>query len=97
MSYLGHIVSAQSISTDPYKTAKIASWPTPTTTCEVQQFMGLANYYRRFIRDFATLARPLHRLTEKSRLFHWAPTCEQGFAKLKGLLVSTPILVFLDL
>ena len=50
------------------------------------------NYYRCFIQDFATLAWPLHRLTEKGRLFHWTPACEQAFADLKGLLVSASIL-----
>ena len=50
------------------------------------------NYHRCFIQDFATLAWPLHCLTEKGRLFHWTPACEQAFDKLKGLLVSAPIL-----
>ena len=56
--------------------------------------MGLANYYCRFIRDFATLARSLHRLTEKGRPFQWTPDCEEAFGTLKRLLVSAPILAF---
>jgi len=58
--YLGQIVSREGVSTDPEKTAKVTSWPTPTSVQEVQQFMGLASYYRRFVRNFAEIARPLH-------------------------------------
>ena len=61
--YLGHIVSSKGVATDPSKTKKVADWPVPTTPKEVQQFLGFANYYRRFVKDFATIARPLHRLT----------------------------------
>ena len=58
--------------------------------------MGLANYYRRFIQDFATLARPLHRLREKGASFRWTPDCEHAFYELKRRLTSAPILVFPD-
>ena len=96
VSYLGHIVSEQGIAADPSKTERIATWPVPENTREVQQFMGLANYYRRYIEDFATLARPLHRLTEKGASFRWTPDCEHAFRELQRLLTSTPILVFPD-
>ena len=96
VSYLGHIVSEQGIAVDPSKTKRIATWPVPESTREVQQFMGLANYYRRFIQDFATLARPLHQLTEKGASFRWMPDCEHAFCELKRRLTSAPILVFPD-
>ena len=60
--YLGHIISSKGIATDPNKTSKIMKWPTPTTVQQVQQFLGLSSYYRKFIKDFATIAKPLHRL-----------------------------------
>jgi len=65
VKFLGHIVSTEGIAPDPDKTTKVAQWPMPTSAVEVQQFLGLANYYRRFIQDFATKAKPLHQLTEK--------------------------------
>ena len=85
VSYLGHIVSHKGISTDPAKTAKVAHWPVPTTVnCkEVQQFLGLANYYRRFVKDFATIAKPLHRLIENKRQFQWTTECQESFEELR--------------
>ena len=59
--YLGHIISRDGVATDSAKTEKVNTWPTPTSVREVQQFLGLAGYYRRFIKDFAEIARPLHR------------------------------------
>ncbi len=63
---------------------------------EVQQFLGLASYYRRFIRDFARIAKPLHLLTERGRPFKWTGECATAFAELKSRLVSSPILAFPD-
>ena len=83
VQYLGHIVSRQGISPDPAKIDKIASWPTPKCTKEVQQFLGLAGYYRQFIQDFSKLARPLHWLTERNSDFKWTPECQAAFEKLK--------------
>lgn len=94
--YLGHVVSKDGISTDPSKTEKVSSWPTPTSMQEVQQFLGLASYYRRFIRNFACIAKPLHLLTERGRPFKWSEECATAFAELKSRLVSAPILAFPD-
>ena len=66
VTFLGHVVSAQGIATDPSKTNAISKWPTPQSRRELQQFLGLANYYRRFIKNFAIIAKPLHRITEKN-------------------------------
>ena len=71
VEFLGHFVGAEGVRTDPTKTEKVATWPVPTSKLEVQQFLGLANYYRRFVKDFATVAKPLHLLTEKTAKFQW--------------------------
>ncbi|KRX12640.1 Retrovirus-related Pol polyprotein from transposon [Trichinella nelsoni] len=63
--FLSHIVSRDGVRTDPSKTEKVASWSTPTSTSEVRTFLGIASYYRRFVKSFASIARPLHRLTEQ--------------------------------
>ena len=96
VSFLGHIVSAKGVATDPRNTDKVKEWPTPTSSLEVQQFLGLANYYRRFVKDFAVIAKPLHRLTEKGAVFRWSEACQQAFAALRDKLTSTPILAFPD-
>ena len=96
VTFLGHIVSAAGITTDPSKTDKVTSWPTPTTKREVQQFLGLANYYRRFIKHFASIAKPLHRLTEKTASFKWTTECQTAFETLKHTLTSAPILAHPD-
>ena len=96
VSYLGHIVSREGVATDPAKTEKVAAWPCPTSVTEVQRFLGLASYYRRFIRNFAEIAKPLHRLTEKTQDFRWTDQCDNAFRELKQRLTSAPILAFPD-
>ena len=92
--YLGHIVSAQGIATDPEKVRAVKEWPTPTTVKEVQSFLGLASYYRRFIAGFSNIARPLHRLTEKGQPFVWSEACDTAFIELKERLQEAPILAY---
>ena len=94
VAFLGHIVSRDGVATDPEKTAKVAKWPEPTSCREVQQFLGFANYYRRFVKDYAQIARPLHRLTEQGRDFQWSEECQIAFDTLRRALTSSPILAF---
>ena len=96
VAYFGHVVSKHGVATDPDKTQRVSSWPIPTTIQEIQQFLGLASYYRRFIKDFSTIAKPLHRLTEKGRLFTWTTECANAFAELKQRLITAPVLAFPD-
>ncbi len=63
VQYLGHIISENGVATDPEKTNRVAEWPTPAGAKDLQKFLGLASYYRKFIRNFAHIAAPLHRLT----------------------------------
>ena len=94
--FLGHIISEKGIATDPAKTEKVASWPTPTNCRHVQQFLGFASYYRRFVQNFATIAKPLHRLTEKNSRFKWTEECQHAFDILREKLIYPPVLVFPD-
>ena len=57
VSYLGHVVSQEGVSADPKKIEKVANWPTPQTIKDVQQFLGFASYYQRFVKHFAEIAR----------------------------------------
>eukprot|EP00731_Ephydatia_muelleri_P003753 Em0001g3753a len=93
VTFLGHIVSTQGISTDPEKVEVIAKWPTPQSKRDVQQFLGLANYYRRFI-NFGVIAKPLNRLTEKNTTFEWSTTCQRAFENLRNCLVEPPVLAY---
>ncbi len=72
VAYLGHIISEGGVATNPSKVQKVQEWPTPMSVQEVCRFIGLASYYRRFVRDFATIAEPLHALTKKYALFQGA-------------------------
>ena len=86
----------EGIAADPEKTATVKTWPTPTSTKEVQQFLGLANYCRRFIKDFAQIAKPLHKLTERTSSFLWTTECQKSFEILRHLLSSPLILSYPD-
>ena len=96
VAYLGHVISDEGIATDPRKTDRVSTWPIPTSVREVQQFLGLANYYRRFIQDFACIASPLHKLTERSAEFKWTNECQDAFNELRRRLTTAPILIHPD-
>ena len=96
VQYLGHIISREGVATDQSKTEKVATWPTPTSILEVRQFLGFASYYRKFIRNFAHMAQPLHKLTERSMPFVWTDVCQNAFDELRRCLTSTFILTYHD-
>ncbi|KAL6322877.1 hypothetical protein AAG906_020920 [Vitis piasezkii] len=93
--YLGHIISEQGVSVDPTKIQAVIEWPTPTTAKGVRGFLGLAGYYRKFIRNFGCIASPLTRLLSKEG-FHWNEAAEMAFKQLKEALTSPPILCLPD-
>ena len=94
--FLGHVVSVEGISPDPSKTNQVREWPIPTSVKETQQFVGFASYYRRFIKNFSSIASPLHKLIEKKVNFQWTSQCQDSFDCLKNHLVSAPILALPD-
>jgi hypothetical protein len=77
--FLGHIISNGGISVDPAKVKEIVEWRIPSTVTEVQSFLGLAGYYRRFIEAFSKIAKPMTSLLEKGREFKWDVKCQDSF------------------
>jgi hypothetical protein len=69
----------------------------PTTASEIQSFLGLAGYYRRFIKDFSKIPKPMTKLLEKNKAFEWTAECQASFEELRKRLTSAPVLVLLDL
>ena len=94
VSYLGHVVTEEGIAADPEKVEQVRTWPTPENSTEVKSFLGLASYYRRFIPDFSTIAKPLYKLTEAKAEFAWTEQCQLAFDSLKGLLTSGRVLAY---
>ncbi len=92
VSFLGHVVSAGGIEPDPEKVSSVVDWPVPRSLTEVRAFLGLASYYRRHIKGFADIARPLHELTRKGEPFRWIPRRQEAFDRLKRCLVTAPVL-----
>nr|GEY83789.1 retrotransposon protein, putative, Ty3-gypsy subclass [Tanacetum cinerariifolium] len=91
-AFLGHIVSADGITMDPAKVEAITKWSRPTTVTKVRSFLGLAGYYRRFVKGFSLLALPLTKLMRKGEKFVCNEEREKSFEELKRRLVSSPIL-----
>ena len=96
VDYLGHKISNEGVTTDSRKVECIVAWKTPENLKELRRFLGLASYYRRFVKGFAQIASPLHHLTQAGRRWLWTEECDRAFLRLKQELASTPILVFPD-
>jgi hypothetical protein len=72
-------LTVEGVAVDPEKITVVANWKRPTTVTEIQSFLGLANYYRRFIEGFSKIARPMTKLLQKDKKFDWADACERSF------------------
>lgn len=96
IEYLGLIISKNKIRMDPSKVKAIQDWPVPKRVKEVESFIGFGNFYRRFIKDFSRIARPLHDLTKKDVAFEWTEERQQAFDTLKKLFTSAPVLRIAD-
>ena len=94
--YLGYQVSAGGISPDPTKLEAVKSYPAPTNVRKLRSFIGLASYYRRFVPNFAKIARPLHNLTKKDVKFLWTGECQSAFEQLREALIRAPVLAYPD-
>ena len=94
--YLGHRVSKEGIATDPEKVKAVQDWEVPTNLTDVRSFLGLCSYYRRFIPQFSSIAKPLTKLTEKNQGFKWGVEQEEAWAVLKQRMLTAPILAYPD-
>ncbi|KAL0434120.1 UNVERIFIED_CONTAM: Retrovirus-related Pol polyprotein from transposon [Sesamum latifolium] len=92
IAFLGHVVSKEGVQPDPAKVRAILEWEPPKNVSEVRSFLGLAGYYRRFVKDFSVVAKPLTNLLKKNTPFNWNDRCAQSFEELKRRLTSAPIL-----
>ena len=92
--YLGHVVSADGVATDMSKIEAVRTWPIPQNKKELQRFLGLCSYYRKFVPAFLVITSPSRRLTEKDATFRWSDECEMAFEKLKNLFTNAPILAY---
>jgi hypothetical protein len=92
VAFLVYVVTAQGIEVDPVKIEAISSWPQPKTVTQVRSFLGLAGFYRRFVKDFGSIAAPLNKLTKKDVPFVWGDAQQEAFMLLKDKLTHAPLL-----
>ena len=96
VGFLRHVISGEGIAVDPTKVDTVTNWEAPTTVGEIQSFLGLAGYYRRFIENFSMIAKPMTELLKKDTKFIWTEECEASFQELKKRLVTSPVLILPD-
>ena len=94
LPFLGHVVNSVGIAMQQHKVAAIRDWPVPSSKKEVRSFLGLAGYYRRFVKDFSKIAQPLTLLTGDTAAWQWSATQQSAFQQLKDSLCSASILVY---
>ena len=95
-TFLGLVVSTEGLKMDPQKIEVIAQWPIPMKLVEVQSFIGFCNFYRRFIKEFSKIVRPLTRLAQKDTPFEWNEACQIAFDTLKKRMTEAPVLRHFD-
>ena len=106
IEYLGHVVSGKGISTNPKKIEAVTKWPTPKTVYDIRSFLGFVGYYRRFIKNFSKINKPIREVitglenqskrTAKKTYIEWTDAADTTFEHLKAMCVSTPILAYPD-
>jgi hypothetical protein len=97
VAFKGHVISKGGISVDPSKVQDVMSWNEPTSVGDIQSFLGLAGYYRRFIKGFSKISKPMTELLEKDKKFEWTSACEATFQELRKRLTTASILVMPDM
>ena len=96
VNYLGHVISSEGLKPDPSKLEAIQNYPIPNNVTELRSVMGLFSNYRRFVKDFSTIAAPLHKLLNKGEKYQWNAECQRAFEILRSKLTEPPILSYPD-
>ncbi|KAL0462685.1 UNVERIFIED_CONTAM: Retrovirus-related Pol polyprotein from transposon.6 [Sesamum latifolium] len=97
ISFLGHIVERGCIRMDPKKVQAIEEWKPPSDVHDLRSFLDLANYYRRFVKSYSEIARPMTDLLKKTETWNWTPQCQESFDRLKRAVVTDPVLALPDM
>jgi hypothetical protein len=96
VSFLGHIISEGGIFVDPSKVKDVLSWKTLQNILDIRSFLGLPGYYRKFIKGFSKISKPMTELLVKGKTFEWMPRHEASFQELKKRLTTAPVLTMPD-
>jgi hypothetical protein len=97
VTFLGHLISKGGIFMDLSKVQDVFGWKAPMSVSDVQSFLGLVRYHRRFIEGFSMISKPITELLEKDKQFKWTPACEVSFQELKKRLTTAPVLEMPDM
>lgn len=92
ITYLGHHITGTTLSVDPEKLKAVKEWPVPSSVSELRKFLGFANYFRRFIKEYSDISRPLEEMTGRYSTFEWKEHHQEAFVRLKACLAATPVL-----
>ena len=93
VNFLEVVMGQEKIEMEEKKMEGVLNWPVPKMVRDIRKFLGLANYYRRFIKNFAVLAKPLNMLTRKDEKWRWEEAQQKAFEQLKGIFTTRPLLV----